>query len=115
MYNSKGDLIKNHQMDGQELIDIEVWKQVWELMQKKRRDPSRKQFRWLPFSGYLFDGYTGTKLVTGVDHGNVFYSSIIPKLQKNIRVGGIVSFQMNKKRFSGIYQAFMPILFLALK
>ena len=115
MYNTHHELIKNVQMNGKEIISFELWKKVQEIMANKRKSPPKAKFRWLPFSGLLYDGYTGSKLVVASDKGKVFYFPNVKNLIKDIKTGGTVFFNVDKKEYTGIYQAIIPILIFAFK
>lgn len=115
MYNSRHELIKNIQMDGKEIISFELWKKVQEIMETKRKSPPKAKYRWLPFSGLLYDGYTGSKLVVASDKGKVFYFPNVKNLIKDVKTGGTVFFNIEKKDYTGIYQAIIPILIFAFK
>ena len=115
MYNSQKELIKNIPMNGKEIISFDEWKTVQDIMAKKRRNPPKAKFRWLPFSGMLFDGYSGSKLVVSKNRTQIIYFPNITNLKANVKTGGVVLFQANKKDYSGIYEAINPILLLAFR
>lgn len=115
MYNSQKELIKNIPMNGKEIISFDEWKTVQDIMAKKRRNPPKAKFRWLPFSGMLFDGYTGSKLVVSKNREQIIYFPNITNLKSDIKTGGVVLFQANKKDYSGLYEAINPILLLAFR
>lgn len=115
MYNTQKELIKNIPMNGKEIISFDEWKTVQDIMAKKRRNPPKAKFRWLPFSGMLFDGYTGSKLVVSKNRTQIIYFPNITNLKSDIKTGGVVLFQANKKDYSGIYEAINPILLLAFR
>lgn len=115
MYNTQKELIKNIPMNGKEIISFDEWKTVQDIMAKKRRNPPKAKFRWLPFSGMLFDGYTGSKLVVSKNREQIIYFPNITNLKSDIKTGGVVLFQANKKDYSGLYEAINPILLLAFR
>lgn len=115
MYNTQKELIKNIPMNGKEIISFDEWKTVQDIMAKKRRNPPKAKFRWLPFSGILFDGYTGSKLVVSKNREQIIYFPNITNLKSDVKTGGVVLFQANKKDYSGIYEAINPILLLAFR
>lgn len=115
MYNSQKELIKNIPMNGKEIISFDEWKTVQDIMAKKRRNPPKAKFRWLPFSGMLFDGYTDSKLVVSKNRTQIIYFPNITNIKANVKTGGVVLFQANKKDYSGIYEAINPILLLAFR
>lgn len=71
MYNSEGALIQNRLLE-KPVISFVQWKKVNDLMQSKKGNPAKAKKNWLPFSGLLFCD-CGSKLVSGVDHGKVYY------------------------------------------
>jgi DNA invertase Pin-like site-specific DNA recombinase len=115
IYNTQHELIKSIQMAGQEIISFELWKKVQEIMDKKRKSPPKAKYRWLPFSGLLYDGYTNSRLVVASDKGKVFYFPNIKNLKTDVKTGGTVFFNIEKKDYTGIYQTIIPILILAFK
>lgn len=115
MYNSQKELIKNVQMNGKEIISFDEWKNVQDLMAKKRRNPPKAKYRWLPFSGLLYDGYTESKLVVSKNRTQIIYFPNITNLKANVKTGGVVLFQADKKDYSGIYEAINPILLLVFR
>lgn len=115
MYNSQKELIKNVQMNGKEIISFDEWKNVQDLMAKKRRNPPKAKYRWLPFSGLLYDGYTDSKLVVSKNRTQIIYFPNITNLKANVKTGGVVLFQADKKDYSGIYEAINPILLLVFR
>jgi DNA invertase Pin-like site-specific DNA recombinase len=115
MYNTQRELIKNIQMEGKEIISFDLWKKVQDIMAVKRKEPHKGKHNWLPFSGLLFDGYAQTKLVTRIDKGKIFYFPNIKNLDPDVKIGGSVYFNIEKKEYTGIFQAVIPILILAFK
>lgn len=115
MYNTSKELIKNIQMDGKEIISFELWKKVQDIMAVKRKEPHKGKHNWLPFSGLLFDGYSNSKLVSRIDKGKIFYFPNIKNLNPDVQIGGSVYFNIDKKQYTGIYQAIIPVLILAFK
>ncbi len=113
MYNTNHELIRNIQMEGKEIISFEMWKKAQEIMAQKRKQPNKAKYHWLPFSGLLIDGPTGTKLVSGFDRGKLFYYANIKNLDKSIETGGLVSIDVEKQQYSGLYSAIIPFLTLA--
>ncbi|MBQ9771478.1 MAG: recombinase family protein [Lentisphaeria bacterium] len=73
-YNTGGELIKNIQITGQELISENDWFAVQEIMKKKKKKQKNKKSHWLPMSGRLICGVCGSRLVCRIDHGKVCYS-----------------------------------------
>lgn len=73
MYNSDGNLIPARQMQGQEIISYEVWRQAQQVISNKRGANPRAQFRSHPFTGLLRCGNCGSSLVSGFDNGKEFY------------------------------------------
>ena len=77
-YNSKGDLIVNHQ--GSAIITLDEFLQAQQVMQHKRTlysarncNSSNKSIHYLPLSGYLYCGCCGSKLVAAIEKGKVAY------------------------------------------
>ena len=102
-------------MNGKEIISFDEWKKVQDIMTKKKRNPPKAKYRWLPFSGLLYDGYTGSKLVVSKNRTQIIYFPNITNLKANVKTGGVVLFQADKKDYSGIYEAINPILLLVFR
>ena len=115
MYNTAKELIRNVQMEGQEIISFDLWKTVQDIMSKKRKEPHKGKHNWLPFSGLLVDGYTKTKLVTRIDKGKIFYFPNIKNLNPDVKIGGSVFFNIEKEQYTGLLQAIIPVLILAFR
>ena len=62
MYNSEGELIKNHQVDGMEFIPFQMWKDVKTLLEKRKVNFSRAKKGWYPLSGLVYCGLCGKKM-----------------------------------------------------
>lgn len=116
-YNSDGQLIKNIQITGQEIISFELWQTVQKIMENKRREPSKAKFRWLPFSGLLYCGCCGGKLVTGIDRygQNVFYHCQKATFEKNEGCKkSRIRMNIDTAELFGLYEAVFPLLSIAL-
>lgn len=118
MRNSSGEIIRNRQMEGQEIISYDQWKHVQEIMGCKRADNYRTRFRTLPFSRLLRCGNCGAKLVSGCDRGQVFYhcahgvnSRRDPACSES-RIAITVNSEANKS-YTGLAKAMAPMLLLA--
>jgi DNA invertase Pin-like site-specific DNA recombinase len=118
MRNSNGEIIRNRQMEGQEIISYEQWKSVQEIMSCKRADNYRTRFRTLPFSRLLCCGNCGAKLVSGCDRGQVFYHCAHgvntrrdPACSES-RIAITVNNDANKS-YTGLAKAMAPMLLLA--
>ncbi len=73
-YNTAGELIKNIQMQGQEIISVRQWAEVQRIITSKRRQYHNKAKKhWLPLSGRLFCGYCGRHMICTIDKGRIYY------------------------------------------
>lgn len=78
-FNSCGELIKNKQWDG--IISFEQFEKVQKILQKKRDENNRNRKyhiagvkkHFLPLSGYVYCGNCGSRLIAGIDRGNIYY------------------------------------------
>jgi len=118
MYNSSHELIRNKQMEGQEIITYDLWKKVQEIMAEKRKSPHRNRFRVLPFSKLLICGNCGAKLVSGYDKGQTYYycnqganTRHDPKCAESRIAIGIN--RPECKEYTGLAEAISPLLLLA--
>lgn len=118
MYNSAHEIIRNKQMEGQEIITYDLWKKVQEIMAEKRKSPHRNRFRVLPFSKLLICGNCGAKLVSGCDKGQIYYYC---NQGANIRhdpkcSASRIAMHINnseRKEYTGLAAAISPLLLLA--
>lgn len=73
MYNSDKNLIPAIQMQDQEIISYDIWRNVQEIIKNKRGANPRAQFRPHPFTGLMYCGQCESRLVSGFDNGKEFY------------------------------------------
>jgi len=115
MKNSEGKLIKCQQMEGQEIISYDLWKRVREVREETIKGPRRSKYNWLPFSGLLFCGYCGSKMVVNKDGDRIYYichvgSSVRFEEQcRQSRVG----VNNDQEYCLGLKKALAPLLILA--
>lgn len=112
MKNSKGELIKCKQMEGKEIISFELWKKVQDIIDKRRPCPPKPKYHWLPFSGLFIDGYNGTHLAVNNSKGHLYYKTQVQMIDRKKSCAGAVWIDVNKKHYTGIYYAIIPILIL---
>ena len=116
-YNTDGELIKNVQITGQEIIPFEQWQKVQEIISVKRREHHRRDKKhWLPVSGRLFCGECGSKLICTLDSGKVYYGCNRKNLSRahascrNSRI----RFETGARGNPALYDAIYPLLSIAL-
>lgn len=112
-YNSEGLLIKNKQFNKQ-LISFERWKAIQDLMNSKKKNPPRAKHNWLPFSGMLYCGNCGGKMITGIDNGKIYYHCFQgrntgDKACKSARS----NMTMQKDLYCGLKECITPLLVLS--
>ena len=73
MHDTHGNLIQARQMHGKEIISYDKWRNVQNILANKRAAYPRAQFRSHPFTGLLYCGACGARLVSGFDNGKEFY------------------------------------------
>ena len=73
MHDTHGNLIQAKQMHGKEIISYDKWRNVQNILANKRAAYPRAQFRSHPFTGLLYCGACGARLVSGFDNGKEFY------------------------------------------
>ena len=118
MRNSVGEIIKNRQLEGQEIISYDQWKHVQEIMNTKRKDNYRTRFRTLPFSRLLHCGNCNAKLVSGCDRGHIYYhcahgvNSRHDPACSDSRIAITVNNE-DSKNYTGLAKAIAPMLLLA--
>ena len=113
-YNSEGLLIKNKQINRQ-IISFERWKAIQDLMASKKKNPPRAKHNWLPFSGMLYCGNCGGKLITGIDDGKIYYHCF-----QGINTGNKAcrstraNMTMQKDLYVGLKECVAPLLVMSL-
>lgn len=116
-YNTDGELIKNIQISGQEIVSFEQWQQVQEIISVKRREHYRRDKKhWLPVSGRLFCGECGSKLICKLDSGKVYYGCNKKNLSRSHAScsNSRIRFETGARGNPTLYDAIYPLLSIAL-
>lgn len=115
-YNSNGELIRNVQIAGQEIISYELWQKVGEILRQSRKEvPRRARKHWLPMSGRLVCGCCGGRLTCQIDRGVVYY------ICNKANLSGTPECSVSRIRFRknssgpGLYEALYPFLLYGLR
>ena len=111
-YNTEGELIRNTQITGQELISIGDWSAVQKIMNGKQGKKGDTVSHWLPLSGRVFCGICGSRLVCRIDHGKVYYTCNKQKFDpayKNCSESRI-RFETGAYGENALYDAVIPLL-----
>jgi len=115
-YNSNGELIRNVQIAGQEIISYELWQRVGEILRQSRKEaPRRARKHWLPMSGRLICGGCGGRLTCQVDRGVIYY------ICNKANLSGAPECSASRIRFRenssglGLYEAVYPFLLYGLR
>lgn len=118
MYDSNHNLIRAKQMEGKEVISYETWSSVQDILNLKRGANPRAQFRQHPFTGLLYCGSCGAKLVSGFDNGKEFYyccaGSNSRKNQKCRESRININLVRPSEFYTGLKISLTPVLLLAL-
>ncbi len=116
-YNSAGELIRNIQMTGQEVVTLEEWRAVQQIIDQKRRGACRRTKKnWLPLSSRLFCGECGGRLICHKDHGVLYYTCNRRNLSeahldcRNSRI----RFSSGARGGAALYDAIYPLLAIGL-
>jgi hypothetical protein len=115
MYNTQGMLIPNTQLD-KAIISFEQWNNVQKIMESKKRNPPKAKYRWLPFSGLLYCGNCGSKLVCGTDKTGTYYFCNAGRNLKKVddcRASRVVM-TTRKENYVGLKEAIAPLLVMSL-
>lgn len=107
MFNSEGFLIENKQIKNP-CISFDQWQKVKNLMHSKKGKPAKAKKNWLPFSGLLYCGNCGSKLVSGVDKGKIYYYCMGAHYNKD------ASCKASRLYVATLYTAIKPMLIMAL-
>ena len=74
MYDPDGRLIEACQMKGKAILTLEEWQEAQSILAERHEVSGRVTTgRALPFSGLLYCGNCGSRLVAGNDHGKLYY------------------------------------------
>ena len=118
MYDSNHNLIPAKQMAGKEIISYETWSNVQNILNLKRGANPRAQFRQHPFTGLLYCGNCGAKLVSGFDNGKEFYYCCAGSNSRRIQECRESRININIIRpsdfYTGLKKSIAPVLLLAL-
>ena len=115
-YDSNGELIRNVQIAGQEIISYELWQKVGEILRQSRKEvPRRARKHWLPMSGRLVCGGCGRRLTCQIDRGVIYY------ICNKANLSGTPECSASRIRFRenssgpGLYEAVYPFLLYGLR
>lgn len=118
MYDSNHNLIQAKQMAGKEIISYDTWRSVQDILNLKRSANPRAQFRQHPFTGLLYCGTCGAKLVSGFDSGKEFYlcaAGANARREAGCRESRInINLKRYSESFTGLKESITPVLLLAL-
>lgn len=115
MRNSEGELIRNTQVE-KGIVSFEVWQKAQEILNDKKKAPSRAQVRFLPFRGLLYCGNCGSSLVSGTDKTGTFYycREGAQTLHNPACSGSRLVHSTQKEMWVGLKEAVSPLLAMAL-
>ena len=115
MHDTKGQTIKCKGLVGEPAISYEQWMKAQEILDAKRGTPCRARFRVLPFSGKLYCGNCGSRMVVIADKDVIsYYCKGGTNLEKNegcARARVRVS-DAGGSSFNGLRMALAPLLVL---
>ncbi len=116
-YNSNVELIKNIQIQGQEIITPEQWHEVQEIMaQKRAKYHARDHKHWLPISSKIHCGACGSKLICLIEHGKIYYicnRRTLDRSHADCR-NSRIRFESGAHGEPSLYDAIYPLLIMAL-
>ncbi|MBR2426060.1 MAG: recombinase family protein [Lentisphaeria bacterium] len=74
MYDPEGNLIAARQMKGKAILTLEEWQEACRVLAGRHQERKPHQgSQEYPFSGLLYCGNCGARLVAGNDHGKIYY------------------------------------------
>lgn len=115
-YNTNGELIRNVQITGQEIIPENEWFTVQKMMKSKQKKTEKKHTHWLPLSSRLICGICGSRLVCRIDHGKVCYTCNRQKFDpaSEICAQSRIRFETGAHGEYALYDAVLPLLIIGL-
>lgn len=118
MHDSKGNRIPAKQMQGQEVISLDTWENVQGILNQKRGDGPRARFRTHPFTGLLYCGKCGARLVNGFDNDKEYYycaAGSNSRREQECRESRInINLKRESEFYIGLRECLSPLLLLAL-
>ena len=113
MYNSEGELIKNHQVDGMEFISFSDWKEVKNRLDKRKFIYPRAKKGWYPLSGLVYCGVCGTKMKIQKSRTDHFYCCKKHTLSGESPCHSSIHSTKENEYGLGLIEVIYPILSLA--
>lgn len=117
MRDTSGKLIKWNDLECKPLISFDEWMKTREILEEQRKAPTPARYRTLIFSGFLYCGTCGARLVTSIDRGNMSYHCFQGAMVRHdpgcskSRIG--IDIPFGRKSYVGLKQAMAPFLVLA--
>jgi len=115
MHDSEGMLIENRQVK-EGIVSFEQWAKVQKITARKKQGKSKPKFRWLPFSGLLYCGNCGAKLVSQCDVTGIYYycKDGVNYRRDDACRGSRVVMSCQKDNWCGLKETLSPLLVFAL-
>lgn len=118
MYDTNHNLIPARQMEGKEIISYDTWNNVQDILNIKRGANPRARFRQHPFTGLLYCGACGAKLVSGLDNDKEFYycaAGANSRKSQECRESRInINLVRPSDLYTGLKSSILPVLLLGL-
>lgn len=118
MYDTDRSLVRAKQMIGKEIVTLEEWQKVQNIMNRKRREPKGRNQSIHPFTHLLYCGECGSKMVVGMDDNKEFYhcyhgaNDMKNEGCRDARIN--INLVRKSVEFIGLREAIAPVLALAL-
>ena len=105
-------------MEGKEIISYDTWNNVQDILNIKRGANPRARFRQHPFTGLLYCGACGAKLVSGLDNDKEFYycaAGANSRKSQECRESRInINLVRPSDLYTGLKSSILPVLLLGL-
>lgn len=117
MYDPDGVLIEAQQMKGKTILTLQEWQEARSILSESHQDAVRHGDHKYPFSGLLYCGNCGARLVAGNDHGKIYYycrmgTNILRNEQcRHSRLN--VTLRRKNGEYQGLQDAVLPLLLLS--
>ena len=111
--NSSGELVKAKQLEGKEIITIDLWMKAHDKLERGKTQALRPKKRWSPLSGYVYCGHCGSKMKIvgrGKDGLGYYVCQAYSRVRGKEPCGNNIFSSIDRKEGIGLIEAMKPLL-----
>lgn len=111
--NSEGGLVRSKQLEGKEIVTMDVWMKAHNKLERSKDIPLRPKKRWSPLGGYVVCGHCGAKmkLISRGSDGNSYYVCLKhTRLEGKKPCGNNMFSTADRKEGIGLIDMLKPLL-----